>query len=366
MFEDWLIAVVPNVLVALLSFALGYLALRDHSKPYRRWFAVQSMAIGALALVLAAEKFVTDLDHYLVLVMFEYLFEIVALISLYAFVMIYADRPRYAERKVIYLLAVLGALCLILLGTNEWHNLWYESNEVIQKGDFSIFNNVYGPAYLIWVAFALWILGSCLFVLLASYIHAPKQDRTKYTYVGLAIFWMIAATAIYWVSAKDNPLLDILALGLFGGTFILYYGAFWKSLLDAPPLTILELLENVMDGAVLINEESEVAYWNKAARDALTGPDGKTYPNSLWLKDSPEYDVTLSRGQETITLNFRCRKVPEDTGAEGRVLVLRDVTERRRMENALAEAYQKISVMQSISRHDIKNDLVVLAGHIEL
>ncbi len=45
---------------------------------------------------------------------------------------------------------------------------------------------------------------------------------------------------------------------------------------------------------------------------------------------------------------------------------IRDVTERKRAENALALASRKLNLMSSITRHDIINQLTVLSGSLEL
>ncbi len=50
-------------------------------------------------------------------------------------------------------------------------------------------------------------------------------------------------------------------------------------------------------------------------------------------------------------------------GVEG---VLHDVTELRRVENALRMANRKLTLLSGITRHDIKNQLVALNGHIYL
>ena len=50
----------------------------------------------------------------------------------------------------------------------------------------------------------------------------------------------------------------------------------------------------------------------------------------------------------------------------GFVFVGRDVTERRHLESMLKEANRKLRVMDSITRHDITNQLMVLSGHLSL
>ena len=53
-------------------------------------------------------------------------------------------------------------------------------------------------------------------------------------------------------------------------------------------------------------------------------------------------------------------------GPEGSLFVLRDITERKEAELALADANRKIRLLTSITRHDIRNQLTGLSGYLEL
>jgi len=46
--------------------------------------------------------------------------------------------------------------------------------------------------------------------------------------------------------------------------------------------------------------------------------------------------------------------------------VATDITERKAVEDALARANTKLAILSSITRHDIKNQLVPLSGYLDL
>ena len=50
----------------------------------------------------------------------------------------------------------------------------------------------------------------------------------------------------------------------------------------------------------------------------------------------------------------------------GRTWTFRDITERKRVEAALKQANNKLSLLSSITRHDIKNQLLALSGYLAL
>ncbi|MCQ8894201.1 MAG: PAS domain S-box protein [Methanolinea sp.] len=56
----------------------------------------------------------------------------------------------------------------------------------------------------------------------------------------------------------------------------------------------------------------------------------------------------------------------EEEGKKKFLVIFRDITERRRLQEALIQANRKINILNAITRHDIRNKVAVLAGHISL
>ena len=46
--------------------------------------------------------------------------------------------------------------------------------------------------------------------------------------------------------------------------------------------------------------------------------------------------------------------------------VARDITEQKKVEQALAEATRKLNMLSDLTRHDIRNKLTVLTGYLDL
>lgn len=53
-------------------------------------------------------------------------------------------------------------------------------------------------------------------------------------------------------------------------------------------------------------------------------------------------------------------------GTRESIISILDITERKRMEEALRAAHKKISILSSITRHDIRNQMLALRGFLEL
>jgi signal transduction histidine kinase len=89
-------------------------------------------------------------------------------------------------------------------------------------------------------------------------------------------------------------------------------------------------------------------------------------PLNDWYKELPEYEISLEKNSKHIIWNVRASRLSESGWDKGTVLVLHDVTERRKMERSLVEANHMLSVMNGINRHDLRNDVVALSGYLQL
>ena len=65
----------------------------------------------------------------------------------------------------------------------------------------------------------------------------------------------------------------------------------------------------------------------------------------------------------SLDAHFIFNEQGEITGTEA---VIRDITERKNMENAIREANRKLSLLSGITRHDVANQLAILRGYLEI
>ena len=80
------------------------------------------------------------------------------------------------------------------------------------------------------------------------------------------------------------------------------------------------------------------------------------------------YDATrIRKDGERINVSLMISPVLDDQGQIiGSSTISSDVTERKRIEDALQLANKKLGLLSSITRHDINNEMTVLLGNIEL
>lgn len=124
-------------------------------------------------------------------------------------------------------------------------------------------------------------------------------------------------------------------------------------------------VETVEDGVVVVGENGSVTDINPSARDAFAGDQSQAAVLGTDVTDLLPPDATDPHGENEVTgEDGRVYEVTSSTltdnwdGEIGRMLVCRDVTDRR-------QRVQQLQVLSRVLRHNIRNDLNVILGRIE-
>ncbi len=148
---------------------------------------------------------------------------------------------------------------------------------------------------------------------------------------------------------------------------------------------LLSILQASMDGLVTLDESGHIASWNRGAsaifgiepRQALGRPMEDFLPSNL-IREMPSsaathngtrhFEATLDRGPKGAADLLVTRTEIEAPGPVGASLVLKDVTELKRLEQDLAQAENlaELGRLAASVAHEIKNPIAGLRGAMEM
>jgi PAS domain S-box-containing protein len=133
------------------------------------------------------------------------------------------------------------------------------------------------------------------------------------------------------------------------------------------------------DGYIVVDTSNSIADINKAAlelagkaRKEVIGKDlGCLFGEEVdILGRTPEgnfgREISLQIGSETRFFTVSISPLMTRDDAEGKLVMIHDITEIYRYQDALKQANKKINLMSNITRHDILNQVNVLSGYTEL
>lgn len=227
---------------------------------------------------------------------------------------------------------------------------------------------------------------SCLHFYLRT-TDLRKKTQVKYLVTG---FGLPSAAAfmylvVFPVLGLRLPEMTIIFI-LFFSLLVAY--AIWKyELFVLTPATAADtILSTITDFLVLLDAEKRIVTVNRAARDALgyTEAELEGQPVSVVFCDAsgrPGDLPDITGKAYVIDAEMFCRKkdgtvIPVSVSGSvirdasgtlsGIVIVSRDISERKRADNALKMVLTKLNLLSGITRHDILNQVTALTAYLEL
>lgn len=349
------------VAAALLAVMLSVGASRRRRAPGSSAFALLAVGIAVWAGAYAAEIAAGDLSQKLVWDRLGYLGSTLMPAAWFVFAAAYTGRSHWLGFRRALMLAIVPALVHVLIWTNGAHQLiWTRIS--LSGGDASLpLDFDYGPLY--WAnlvySYALMLVGIRLVgdMLVRSGRLYSSQSVALLVGVLVPLVGNMAYNAGLTGSLDPTPF-------AFAVTGLAFYTGFIRyRLLDLAPVARDRVFEELNDAVLVLDLQSRVADMNPAAERLLGrhAPAALSKPGAEVLRDLP-LDPLLVCNQSVLATSAISGDAPQqsslefamgsgaaerhyqlrvsaltDRGAKlvGRVLILADVTDLRRVAEAL-------------------------------
>lgn len=296
-------------------------------------------------------------------------------------VLFYTGRDRYLTIRSVPLFFIVPVLLCLTVITNPLHSLYYTGFSVVSYEGLNLWVYHHGP--LFWIA-TLYSYGISFLAVLLILSHMSETGRCHHRPLIYLLFASLApfiANLMYVFQVPPSPYVDLTPLAFMVTTILLIAGLF-RFLFTRVPVAYARIIATMRDAIIITSGPARVIDLNPAAekilgiplRDAIGRDIGGLLPGLPEPLAGPVLPEDGVRGEYqrpgTGPLRyFDIMALPlaeEGAAADGTLFVLRDITERKEAELALADANRKIRLLTSITRHDIRNQLTGLSGYLEL
>lgn len=342
---------------ALVALGVGLATLRERPDPMAWPIAVMLFAVAAWAIPKAISFGYASVGQVAFWTRMRYPGTVVAPVAYLVVAIRYAGHERWLSRRTYLALAVVPALTVVAVWTNP-DGLFWHSLSLVRVGDASVLRPAYGPWYWVDLGYLYAVTTVGLLVLAAVAIRSGPVYRKQ---AGLMFLGGLIPLAANVVSTLGVGPIDFTttALALSGLTFAVVL--FPLDLLDVRPVARARLVEELDDGVVVIGPDGRVRDFNATARRVLEGieldrPAAEVVP----AEASPDGgELVVDHDGETRRFRTRSTDLVDGRGrAAGRIIQLNDVTD-------LVEREQRISVLNRILRHNVRNEMNVVIGALE-
>lgn len=361
---DWLNF--PSYALALIIATVSSLAIGVFA--WRRRTVNGAVALMLLAIAAAVWTFAYALElsvapaAKLFWAKMQYLGIVSVALGWLAFGLQYTGQGRWLNRRTIPLLLISPITTLVLVWTNEYHGLIWSNISLDTSGDFPILDFSHGIGFWACIAFSYICLSTGTFLLILTFIRSPHLYRRQTAVVVIGMFPPWIGNAMYITGLTPWPILDLTPFGIALSCLIVAFGIFRFRLLDVVPIARDLVIESMSDRVLVIDEQDRIVDINPAAQQAIGvtaslvigQPVAQVF--ARWPDIVARYqniakiaeEITVVADNEQQYLDVRISPVYTRNGRmKGRLVVWRDITERKRTEEALRLRNEELMMMQS-------------------
>ena len=265
------------------------------------------------------------------------------------FALQYTGRGRYLTRTALVLLAVVPLISLGLAFSNESHHLYWRGMSLVPGDAFLEADLAFGPAFWanIVYSYALLAAGTVLLLQLFWRSWSLYRGQAVALLVAVSIPWL--ADAMYLGGVTPVAGIDFVAVGFCIAALLLAVGFSRLRAADVLTVSRATILDSLVDAVLVLDAEAHVLYSNPAGKEfekrlapeALSGTLARVWPQALHARTTAAAGVTeRAKGSWTdasaSTFDLQLSPVVDARRqAVAHVLVVRDVTEQRRVEEEL-------------------------------
>ncbi|MEO8355963.1 MAG: diguanylate cyclase [Chloroflexota bacterium] len=271
------------------------------------------------------------------------------------FALSYTNHEGWFGSHLLFALAVEPIIILIMVWTNSYHNLVTQSIAAPETVNLSALEGMPGPWYEVNVAYSYMVIVAGLTVLIYGMARSSPLLKNQYRIILLASLfpWGVSLYSEYFIKPDQFDWTPI-TFGLSGIFFT--YSVIRNRFMDIIPVARSRLIESMSDGVLVLDMQNYIVDINPAMEHILGHK-----PASLLGKPASEaLDVWMGQtelvisGEQTSTelrtpnspfryLDLRMTPLYDNyQHLNGRLMVFRDVTDRKQNEKKLRHANDRL------------------------
>jgi PAS domain S-box-containing protein len=373
-------ALIFSGFISLLLAIKAYKAFNYRMTPFSKYFILIMLSMSLWSVNYAFEVGFVYIELKYLFARLQYLGIAFVPVIWFLFATEYSGICKQFARKYDRVFFLLPFLTILLMLTNSLHKMYFENYYLDTSGSFPLLVFEQGPFFWVFYAYSFILIVIGVFFFFTQFVLLATPYKTQAAVALTAACIPLLGNILYlkhigpFKSVDPTPFLFTIT-GL-----IFFWGIMQHKFLNIIPIARENVIESMSDGYIVVDLKNSIVDINKSALE-LAGKTRKEVIGrnlselfgkevELFLNDTHEgnfgKEISLKSGLETKFFNISTSPLTTEDNAEGKLVMIHDITEIYRYQEALEQANKKINLMSNITRHDILNQVNVLSGYTEL
>jgi len=302
-----------------------------------------------------------------------YLGTVAVPVASFIFVLDYVGRGRWLSSRILYLSCFVPVVTLLLRWTDEIHHLIYSDYGLVTSYGLSVLQVTYGGWFYVFVAYSYALVLFVVTLLGRQFLRSQGVLRRQSAILIVSALVPFAASTIDVLPKMTYPIdLTPLAFTFTGVGF--FWAVFRFRLFELMPMVREVVVRGMSDVVVVLDTSDHIVDINPAGEELflckaaeVLGKSATEFFKPHGLNEqflaSSSSEIALSRGGEQHYFDVHFSSLRDQRGElVGRVGILHDTTERKRMEEQLLRSQRLATIgeMAAMVGHDLRNPLQVI------